>query len=60
MFYAGYTTDVSVLSSLSSRVEAWLEVKKNIAALVALLTNKSRRALDMAVYQKNILCQVHA
>ena len=57
MFYAGYTTDVSVLSS---RVEAWLEVKKNIAALVALLTNKSRRALDMAVYQKNILCQVHA
>ena len=48
------------MGRLSSRVEAWLEVKKNIAALVALLTNKSRRALDMAVYQKNILCQVHA
>ena len=37
------------MGQLSSRVEAWLEVKKNIAALVALLTNKSRRALDMAV-----------
>ena len=57
MFYAGYTTDVSVLSS---RVEAWLEVKKKYCGVVdvALLTNKSRRALDMAVYQKNILCQV--
>ena len=39
-----------------SRVEAWLEVKKtnNMAALVALLTNKSRRTLDMAVYQRRI------
>jgi len=35
---------------VSSRVEAWREIKNNIAALVALLTNKwQRRALDMGV-----------
>ena len=38
-------------------MEAWVEVKTNMAALVALqlLTNTSRRALDMhAVYQRRI------
>ena len=46
---ACYTTDVLVLS----RVEAWREIKNNMAALVALLTNKwRRRALDVAVYQR--------
>ena len=38
-------------------MEAWVEVKTNMAVLVALqlLTNTSRRALDMhAVYQRRI------
>ena len=36
-----------------SRVEAWQEIKSNMAALVVLLTNKwRRRALDVAVNQR--------
>ena len=39
-------------------MEAWLEVKKqtiyNMAAFVTLLTDKSRRTLDMTVYQRRI------
>ena len=43
---ACYTTGVLVLI----RVEAWREIQKNMAAVVALLTDKwQRRALDLAL-----------
>lgn len=45
MFYAGYTTDVSVLSSLSSRVEAWLEVKKKYCGTRSVVDEQIKKSI---------------
>ena len=42
MFYAGYTTDVSVLSS---RVEAWLEVKKKYCGTRSVVDEQIKKSI---------------
>ena len=42
MFYAGYTTDVSVLSS---RVEVWLEVKKKYCGTDSVVDEQIKKSI---------------